>query len=287
MAQTINIAQATVAGGAVADIKIDEIVLGGVTIGQLTLQGTSLDVVSGSASLGNVRIVITLDFSFDWWINLGFWSDSGSANIGSLSFGLNLGNVAIPSLNNIPLEVPNVVLANLSAVVAPLMSIDLGGGVFTGATATNLVLPKNGLTLTGLGLGSVSIASVQVPEATAAGVAIQDFHPNAKLVLPSATLGPVQIPSASAANIQATTAISFTGNASQQGAGLNLGVLGGTINVTPTALVSIGSLLLQGVSLSGSVTQAILTSIGVPVDIHGINLSAIDISQVNVNNITL
>lgn len=257
------------------------------TIGQLSLQGTSVDIASGSASLANVRIVITLDFTFNWWINLGFWSDSGSANIGSLSFGLSLGDVAIPSLNNIPLSIPNVVLSNLSAVIPPVMSLDLGGGVFTGITATNAAIPKNGFTLTGLGLGAVSIANAQVPEATVAAVAIQDFHPNANVVLPSATIGPLQIPAASAADIQATTAISFTGNASPQGASLNLGVLGGTINVTPTAFVSIGSLVLQGVSLSGSVTQAILESIGVPVDIRGINLGAIDITQINVNNITL
>ncbi len=286
MAQTINIAQASVVSGAIADIKIDEIVLGALTIGQLVLQGTSLNVAAGSAFLDNVRIVITLDFTFGWWINLGFWSDSGTADLGSLSFGLSLGNVSIPSLNNIPLTVPNAVLANLSAAIAPITSIDLGGGTFGATTASNVVLPKSGFALTGLGLGAVSIAGVQVPETTVAAISIQDVHPSANIVLPNASLGPVQIPSATAADVQGTAPVSLSGTASQQGLGLNLGLLGGTLNVTPTAYISIGAVQLQGVSLSGSVTQAILQNIGVPVDLQGISLSNIDIGQVSVASIT-
>jgi hypothetical protein len=287
MTQTIKVAQVTAASGTMVDIEIDKIVLGGVTIGQLVLQGTSLDVASGSAFLQNVRIVITLDFTFNWWINLGFWSDSGSANLGSLSFGMALGNVSIPSLNNIPLSIPNIVIANVSAIIAPLTSVDLGGGSFSGLTATNIAIPKSGFTLTGLALGSVSVSTVQLPETAVAKLSVQDFHPNTNIVLPSVTLGPVQLPSGSAADIQTTTPIAFNGIASQQGLGFSLGVLGGSILVTPTAYVSIGSLLLQGVSLSGTVTKAILDNIGVPVDIRGINLSSIDIGQIDANNITV
>jgi hypothetical protein len=287
LAQTIHISQANFVSAAVADIKIDEIVLGGVTIGQLLLQGTSLNVAAGSAFLNNVRLVIALDFSFNWWINLGFWSDSGTADLGSLSFGLSLGNVSVPSLNHIPLSVPNIVLANLGAVVSPLTSIDLGGGSLGAITATNIALPKDGFSLTGLGLGAVSIAGLQVPETTVATVSIQDFHPNANIVLPNASLGPVQIPSASAADVQSTAPVSLSGTASPEGLGLSLGILGGTLNVTPTAYISIGTLQLQGVSLSGAVTQALLQNIGVPVDLRGINLSAIDIGEISAVNIAL
>ena len=287
MAQTINISQASFASGAIADIKIGEIVLGGVTIGQLQLQGASFNVAAGSAFLENVRIVISLDFAFDWWINLGFWSDSGTADVGSLSFGLSLGNVSIPSLNNIPLSVPNIVLANLSAAIAPLTSIDLGAATFGAITAANIALPKDGFTLAGFGLSGVSIANVQVPETTVATISIQDFHPSAHVALSSATLGALQIPSASAADVQGTAPVSVSGTASPQGLALNLGVLGGTLNVTPTAYISIGALQLQGVSLSGSVTQAILQNIGVPVDLSGITLSNIGIGQINAVNIGL
>jgi hypothetical protein len=283
----INIAQLAAASGTVADIKVGEIVLGGVTIGQLTLENTSLAINAGSAALTGVRVVVNLDFQFDWWINLGFWSDSGSADLGSLSFGIDLGSVAIPSLNHIPLSIPNIVVSNLSAAVAPVANIDLGGGTLTGLAADQIALPKNGFTLSGLGLGAVSIASLQAPEGTAASFTIQEFHPNANVTLPSATLSSVQVPSATAADVEATATVSFNGTASPQVLPLSLGVLGGSINVTPTAFISIGTLQLTGVALSGSVAQAILSNIGVPVDVKQINLNAIDISQFNVTGISL
>jgi hypothetical protein len=286
MAQTIHVAQASVASGAVADIKVDQIVLGGVTIGQLTLDGTTLDITAGSAALSGVRVVLNLDFSFDWWVNLGFWSDSGSSSLGNLSFGLDLGNVAIPSLGNIPIAVPTLAIANLSAVLAPITAADLGGGVFTALSAANLVLPKSGFTLTGFAVDGVTIANVEVPEAAAATVSLQEFRPNGNIVLPSASLGPLQIPSVSTADVQTTSSISFNGDAGQQGLGFTLGLLGGTIEVTPTAYVSIDSLQLQGVTLSGSVTKAILDNIGIPVDIRGINMSTVDIGQITASNIT-
>lgn len=282
----INLAQAAAASATVADIKIDEIVLGGVTIGQLTLENTSLDLNSGSASLDTVRIVLTLDFHFDWWINLGFWSDSGSADLGSMSFALDLGNISIPSLGTIPLAVPNIALASLNAAFAPITAIDLGGGNLAGIAASSITLPKSGFTLTGLGIGAITVASFQVPDATVGQVSIQEFHPSASIVLPQATLGPVQIPQASAADVQTTAPVSFTGSASQQALSVSLGVLGGSINVTPTAFVSIGALQLHGVALTGSVAQAVLQNIGVPIDVRGFSLNTIDIGGITANNIT-
>jgi len=287
MAQTISIAQASAASAVAADIKIDQIVLGGVTIGELSLDNTTLDINSGSASLDSVRMVLSLDFKFDWWINLGFWSDSGNSDLGSLSFALELGDVSIPSLGNIPLAVPNIALAGLEAAFAPVTSIDLGGGNIAGIAATNIALPKNGFTLTGLGFGAVNIGSIDVPEAAAAQFTVQDFHPTASIVMPSATIGPVQVPSASASDIQTTSPVSFNAAASQQALSLSLGVLGGSINVIPTAYVSIGALALRGVTLTGTVAQAILKNIGVPVDIQGISMNDIDIAQLNATSITL
>jgi hypothetical protein len=287
MAQTIHVAQASVASGAVADIKVDQILLGGVTIGQLSLEGTSLEIAAASAALSGVRVVLNLDVSFDWWMNLGFWSDSGSASLGSLSFGLDLGNVPIPSLGNIPITVPNIAIANVSAVVAPVAAAGLGGGTFTALSAADLALPKGGFTLAGFAVGGVTIAGVEAPEASAAAISLQEFHPSGSVVLPSASLGPLAIPSVSTADVQTTAPISFNGEAGQQGLGLSLGVFGGTVHVTPTAYVSINTLELQGVSLSGSVTKAILDNIGIPVDVRGIQLSAIDIGQINASGITL
>ena len=78
-------------------------------------------------------------------------------------------------------------VTNLGATVPPIASLDLGGGSFTGLVVSNLGLPPSGFTLSGLGLGAASVASVQAPGGTAASMTLQDFHPNASVVIPSVT----------------------------------------------------------------------------------------------------
>jgi hypothetical protein len=283
----VNIAQVLAAAGQFTDIEIDKIVLGSALIGQVTLNGTSLNVRSGSAFLQNVRIVLELQFSLDWWYDIGIASGHGTDNLGSLSFGIDVGDVLVPSLNNIPLTIPNFTATNVSAGFAPITNLDLAGGSFTGLKATSTTIPADGFQLSGLGVGAVSIGNVQAPRTLVDKVSIQDFKPNGNIVVPSLQLGPVQLPSANAGDIQTGAAIAFDGIASKRGLSASLGIFGVTIWVTPIAHISIGSLDLQGVSIAGSVNQATIQNVSVPVDIRGINLKTIDIGQIDVNNITL
>lgn len=283
----INIAQLLAASGKITDIEIDKIVLGSAHIGRLSLEGTSLDLRSGSAHLRNVRMVLELQFSLDWWFDVGIASDSGTDNLGALLFGINIGDVLVPSLNNIPLTIPSVAATNVAADIAPINNLDLGGGGFTGLNATNATIPADGFQLSGLGLGSVSIGNAQAPRALVEKVSIQDFSPNGSIVVPSVQLGHLQLPSANAADIQTTAATTFNGIASKQGLSASLGIFGVTIWVTPIAHISIGSLLLRGVSIAGSVNQATIQNVSVPLDIRGINLKTIDIGQIDANTITL
>jgi hypothetical protein len=288
MTQTINVAQVAAASGGVVDVKVAKIVLGGVTIGQLTLQNTSLDIKSGSAFAQNVRTIMHLEFELDWWWDVGFASDSGTDDIGGLSIPFNVGDIAIPSLNDIPLNIPSVVGNNVTAQVQPITGFDLGGGSFAGVTAASISIPQGGFTLAGLQVASLSLASLDVPRTSVGSVAIQDFHPNASLSLPSLELGPIVLTSANAGNIATTNTIAFNGSASKQsGPSFDFGVFGGTLSVVPTFFVSIGSLLLNGVSLSATVQHAILQSVGVPVDVQGIELSSVNVDNLVATNVTL
>ena len=59
------------------------------------------------------------------------------------------------------------------------------------------------------------------------------------------------------------------------------------VAIWPIINTFIGSLVLSGVSISGSVTQAEVQNISVPIIISGINLKTISIGAIDVNNITL
>ena len=288
MTQTLNVAEVAAASGSVVDIRVGRIVLGGVTIGQLTLQDTSVDINSGSAFLQNVRTIVTLDFSLDWWWDIGIDSDSGTSDLGSLSFPFNLGNVSIPTLNNIPLTIPSIVGHNVTASVAPITGLDLGGGSFSGVKVASVALPQGGFTLTGLQVASVELASVDVPKMGVSQVTVQDFHPNANLTIPALQLGPIALPSASAGNIATTNPISFNGTASSRSLPeFSVGVFGFTIKATPRFFASIGSVLLNGVTLSLNVKQALLNALGVPVDVQDIQLSTVNVDNIVATSITL
>ena len=288
VAQKFNIAEVDAASGTMVDLEIDKIVLGSATVGELSLQNTSLDLKSGSAFLKSVQVVLQLEFTFDWWVNIGIWSDSGSANLGSLDIPVDVGDISVPSLNNIPLSIGSMTTTGaITTTIAPLTNVDLGGGVFTGLTATKIAVPANGFQLTGLGINGVSIASVQVPQTTVAKVTVQDFHPNANIVIPSVQLTNLNLPDAKASDIQTTSPINFDADATSRGLSLSLGVVGGTIWVTPIAHIGIASLLLQGVTVSASIPTATIQNVSVPVDVRGINVSSVTVGQVNVTNMSL
>ena len=285
---TISIAKAQVASGQVSDIEIGEVDFGPAQVGQLSLNGTSLAINSGTAFLQNVRFLLQLQFTLNYWYSVLWFSGSGSENLGSISFPLNVGNLLVPALNNIALNIPNVTASNVAAGIAPVVNLILGGGGFTGLEADAITIPTAGFQLGGLGLGAVSIADVQVPNALVGQVSIADFTPSANIVVPGVQLNNIQLPSASAADIQSASPVAINNIvASAQGIGADLGIFGISIMVTPIINTYIGSLTLNGVSISGSVTQANIQNISVPIVVSGIDLKTVTIGAIDVSNITL
>jgi hypothetical protein len=285
---TIDVAQITVDSGQVGQIEIDKIAPGAAQVGGLSLTTTNLTIKSGTALLNGVRFVLQLEFTLDWWYNFGLVSGSGTDNLGSLFFPFNAGNVVVPALNNISLTVPNVAATNVTAGIAPILNLALGGAEFNGLLAATAALPSGGFQLGGLGLGPISIGSLQVPNATVGKVSIADFTPTGNIVIPSVQLNNIQLPSASAGDIESTAPFAINNiQASAQGVSFNAGVFGFTLLVTPIINTNIDSLKLSGVSISGSVSKAQITNVSVPIVITGINLKTISIGAIDVTNITL
>jgi len=289
VSHTIDVAQVTVASGQVAQVEIDKIAPGVAQVGGLSLTGTNLAIKSGTALLKGVRFVLQLELTLDWWYNFGFLgSGSGTDNLGSLFFPFNAGNVVVPALNNISLSIPTVTATNVTASIAPILNLALGSADFTGLLAATVALPSSGFQLGGLGLGPVSIGSLQVPDASVGKVSITEFAPAGNIVVPNVQLNNIDLPSASAADIQSTAPFAINNiQASSQGISIGFGIFGFTFLVTPIINTNIDSLTLSGVSISGSVSKAQITNVSVPIVITGINLKTITIGAIDVTNITL
>lgn len=288
LTKKINIKQLLAASGSLGDIDIEKIVFGTVKIDQVTLQNTSLKVQSASAFLKNVRIILTIDISFKFTVDLPIVPNInfGPSHIGTLSFPVSVGNIDVPSLQNIPITIPNVSVPDVTANVPPITNLDLGGGTFTSLEANSTTTPADGFQVSGLGLGDLTLSNLKLPRTVTQSASIQEFKPNSNIVIPSAQLSGLNLPAVKINDISAN-AFNFIADPSAQNINISAGPLGGVITLTPTAHVYVDSLELTGVSVPVTVGQTTVEKISLPVDIRGINLKNIEISQLNVNGLSL
>lgn len=286
LSRKVNIEEVVAGSGTIKDIAVDKILMGEAKINKIILQGTSANLKSGSAFLQNVRINLELKLTLEWWYDIWIHSDSGTENLGSLWFPLSIGDVQVPSLEDINLSIPNVAIDNLKAAMAPIKNLDLGCGEFSQLNATKTTLPVNGFQLTGLGLGDFSLSQIQIPQTSTQKITIQEFKPTDEILMPEAQVNNLNIPDTSINNIQSAN-ISLDGHASKKGINVNLGVLGFKFWVEPVAHINIGAMKLNDVKLNAIINTAKVEDIGIPIDIRNINIKGVDINDIDINEIKL
>jgi hypothetical protein len=287
LGRKINIDDIKAASGTIRDLDIDRVVIGEVSIDRLTLQGTTATIHSGNAFLQDVSIVLRLGFTLEWEIDLIFFDDSGTEDLGTLVIPIgNIGNIRIPSLEDINLTIPSVAVENLTATIAPIINLDLGGASLQNLDAKETTLPTNGFQLSGLNLGNLILSSLGIPATSTEEVTVAQFRPNSPLLLPGAQITQLQIPSTVINDIQ-SGAIAFDAVADDRSVGFDLGFLEVRVVVHPVVDVAISSLRLQGVDISVLVNQARIDNARVPVEVRGVILKGLDLAEVNITGITL
>ena len=81
--RAIDISQVLVASGSLGSLRVADLRLGEATVDRLVVEGVSASVHAGSAFLQDVRILLELKLSVDWWYDIWVWDDSGSQGLGS------------------------------------------------------------------------------------------------------------------------------------------------------------------------------------------------------------
>ena len=198
---------------------------------------------------------------------------------------MDLGNIAIPDLDNIDLAIPAINVPQVVANMKPITDLQLGNFSLSGADIQKLALPAAGLTLTGLGVGELSLSSLSVPGATSQKVSVAKAKPELDLVLPGATVQNLSIPQTLIPNIQ-SGAFETEATASSKGLRVNLGILDVTISVTPTVHLDVGAMTISDAQLSASLGSVSIEDIHLPVSVDGINASAFEANGVSVNQIS-
>jgi hypothetical protein len=286
--RTVDISQLLVASGTIGSLKVDAIELGEATIDRLAIQNVSAHLHAGNAFLENVRIVLTVHLSVDWWYDVLWLEDSGTNQLGSLSFGFQLGNVLVPSLQDIDLAIPSATADDARAQVLPVTNLDLGGASFRAVEANDTKLPSAGFGLSGLQLGALTLSDVGFPAATSRRASVGELRPRGPIVLPAIEVSGVQVPATRIPNIVSTGAVNIDdAQVTRRGVRLNLGILGFTFWVRPVVDIHIGALTLGDVALSLAIEKLRLENVGVPVTVRGVSLGNLALEQVTVNQISL
>ncbi|MDX1981717.1 MAG: hypothetical protein SFV51_15720, partial [Bryobacteraceae bacterium] len=282
----ITVGNITAPTGSIGGLTVDKIVLGDVTIGTLTLLNTAVNVTSGTAHLNGVKVVLELACTANWWYDIAVFSDSGTLNLGSLYFSMNVGDVQVPAFENISLAIPAVAVKNVQAAIPPIQAVDLGGAVLKTISATETTLPTAGFTLTGLGVGNLSLSTLDVPQTYTSQAFVGRFLPNHPLLLPEVQMGGIQVPTVAAGDIQSGP-IDLDALPPAQGLIVDLGALGFGFQVQPILHMAIDALLMQDVELAASVQQASVQNVLVPMDIRGVRLGKVRLNEVHVADITM
>ena len=286
--RSIDIKQVLVGAGTAGSLGVGAVELGEATIDRLVLEGLSAGVHTGNAYLENVRFVLELQLSVDWWYDLKLWSDHGTQNLGSISFGLGIGNVLVPALQDINLTVPQATVTGVKAQVTPLANLDLGGASFRGVEVDDVKLPSAGFGISGLQLNSLTVDQVGVPAADARKITLAEFTPAGPLRLPAAEVTGIQVPSLQIPNAASSGPVNIDdARVTRRGVALDLGVLGFTFWVQPIIDIHIGKLTLGNLSLSAGVDRLRIENLSAPVTVRDIAVGDLQLQQVTVNHISL
>jgi hypothetical protein len=286
LVKKINVAQVLAKSGKVGEVSVGEISIGDVVVDKVTLTDTSANLKSGSAFLQNVDMTLELKFKMHWWYDIGIYSDSGDENLGSLGFAMNIGNVQVPSLEDIQLEIPSVSVNNLNAQFSPIKNLNLGAAGFTKLKVDDTTLPSAGFTLNGLATGALTLSGLGAPEVSSAKASIDEFKPAQTVVLPGAKLTGLAIPSTAIPNVSSGD-FGLDAQASSRSISVDFGIFGFTFIVTPVVHMRIGAMTLQSLSLSANVDQAAVENVRLPVSVRSILLKSLKLEDVSVTNVSL
>jgi hypothetical protein len=277
------IPQMTVQQAGMTAISVGHVGIGPIQIGQLALTNFHVGMSSGTVSLQNFRVTLTLHIALDWSVSVQIPFDgsagwSGTINFGSPSLTIPLGNVTVPGLQNFSIDVSSLSAGPLSATTAPLTNFQLGSAIAEQIRADNTVVPAQGFTIAGLGLTSMRADGVTVPAASIDDVTIGRVHGGA-LPLGQMTIGSVAMPAAAVSQI-ASQALDVRATGPGFAFHADAGILDVTLRITPVARGRIDRMTISGLNAQASIGSIELQNVVAPYEMLNIKLSQVGIDQI-------
>ena len=281
----IDVSRLLAGSGVAQSLGVDKISLGQASIDRVNIQGVNADLAAGDTRLEGFRMVLRVR------VVLRF-SVFGISRERSASFGFrfNVGNVSIPDLDNITLQVPSAVLEDAAVEVQPVNDLDLGRAQFTDLRLDRTLLPATGFALEGMSVDGLRIEDVRVPATYTEALSVGTFSPDLPLRLPAATVTNLRLPDVDVPRVSSRAPIRIDNILPEdQGGsiGIDLILLSARVSVRPVVDIEISALTINDIEAAASIDRIALEDVSAPLTLTGLHLGELALSEVTVNRITV
>ncbi|OLE23952.1 MAG: hypothetical protein AUG49_14635 [Catenulispora sp. 13_1_20CM_3_70_7] len=265
-------------------IDIGHLNLGPLTVGRLVLDGARVDVSTGAARFAGLRVSIGLTMTVRWKVEVsiplvGSWGWDGTIDLGTTSIAVPLPDVTLPGLESFSLNLSEVAVDDLRAVVGPLSGLRLGPLVAEQVQLSDVLAPVAGFDLLGAALGRIALEGLSLPSARA-DAQVGRVHGQA-LPLGSVTVANLALPSAAGSDI-ASEGLDVQAEANPIRFEADAGILSLTLEVRPSAGLQADELRLTNVRASGAIDSMQLHDAVLPYEVLNLSLSDIGVESIDV-----
>ncbi|MCB8978733.1 MAG: hypothetical protein H6657_15030 [Ardenticatenaceae bacterium] len=279
-----NVAEVLSDSGAFQNLKMDQVNIGEAIIENLVIQGVDASVTSGDAYLENVRIVLELEVTLEWWIDIGFYEDTGSKRLDPRLFTLSIGNVDIDSLDEIEVNMPSIMIEDVQVDVPLISDMSLGTGNLSGMKINEIKIPNDGFQVSGALYQDFRLGSIQTPGLSAEKIRLDKLSLETEVVVPKGSLSNFELPTTPINNIKSGEII-IKDEANSKKIIAAFGVFGVVIGIKPIAQVLIDKLLIQDIELSARISDAEIEKLHLPLVLEGIELERVSLDDLSIRDI--
>src|SRR5438132_722785 len=284
-----TIPEADIQKASVNSISVGSVGIGPVTIGQLVITDLELNTAADGAFLRNFVVTVTYNMKLDWHLHIelpgNVIDDSGTEDLDSPTFIIGFGDIRLPGLENLKIDIASLAVDSPSATILPITNIQLGKAIAEGIQAKTLKLPTAGFSLNGLGLGTLNVGGFGAPAATVDSATIArvtgDTTPFGQMSLSNLGLPASQIPDIVAQGIDSTA------TPKPKAFHLDMGCLDLVLKVNPTAQAHMDEFIIRNVKASGSIGKIELHNVVAPYELLNVTLSQLGIETISVPTVAI
>jgi len=287
----VNVPEVDIQRAALSSISVGQVGIGPITVGELVVQDINARLNSGVAFIRNMTVTLRLRIDFEWSVHVGLpWpfddiDIGGTEHLGTFSFNLPaVGDVTIPGLSNINLNIPSLTAHNVTASANPLTNLQVNNASAETIQARDAVLPTAGFTIAGLSLNSVEGENIGVPAATVRQSTVGRVRAD-PLAVSELSLNSVSLGSATVPTVRNTSPFDVPTNFQARRippGGADFGILEIALVITPSATSHIPYLEINNSNLTATTGRVVVRNITLPFEVLNLTLSQIGVNTVGI-----